>query len=81
VVTSYQSEVKAVSTQPKKAKSRVPRAEKADQRGRRIGVTVKDYERLSRRGSRHMAEALIARHNIRMKNLMRLPEVSTASEF
>lgn len=51
----------------------VERAAKADRRGRRVGSTVKDYERLAGRGSRLMAEALIARNNIRMKNLMELP--------
>ena len=58
----------------KKRRSHVERAEEADRRGRRVGITVKDYERLARRGPRRLAEALIARHNIRMKNLMQLPQ-------
>jgi hypothetical protein len=57
----------------KKNKERPRRAERADVRGRRVGTTVTDYERLAGRGPRHVGEALIARHNIRMTNLMDLP--------
>jgi hypothetical protein len=49
------------------------RAERADIRGRRVGIAVADYERLAGRGPKRVAEALIARHNVRMTNLMQLP--------
>lgn len=55
------------------AKRRPPRAERADTRGRKVGVTITDYERLAGRGPQRMGEALIARHNVRMSNLMQLP--------
>jgi hypothetical protein len=54
-------------------KKRPVRAERADVRGRRVGITLADYERLAGRGPQHIGEALIARHNIRMANLMKLP--------
>ncbi len=56
-----------------KPKKRQSRAERADVRGRRVGITVTDYERLAGRGPKRVAEALVARHNIRMTNLMQLP--------
>ena len=49
------------------------RAERADVRGRRVGITIVDYERLAGRGPKHVGEALMARHNVRMHNLMQLP--------
>lgn len=49
------------------------RAERADVRGRRVGITIVDYERLAGRGPKHVGEALMARHNVRMNNLMQLP--------
>ena len=59
-----------MAAKPKKSQSR---AERADVRGRRVGATVTDYERLAGRGPKLVAEALVARHNIRMTNLMQLP--------
>ena len=56
-----------------RAKSRQSRVERADARGRRVGITVTDYERLAGRGPKRVGEALIARHNVRMSNLMHLP--------
>lgn len=56
-----------------RGKNRQSRAEQADARGRRVGVTVTDYERLAGRGPNRVAEALIARHNVRMSNLLQLP--------
>ena len=52
---------------------RIKRAEIADRRGRRVGNSVLDYERVAQRGHRQFAETLIARHNTRMRNLMELP--------
>lgn len=59
-----------MAAKPKKSQNR---AERADARGRRVGGTVTDYERLAGRGPKLVAEALVARHNIRMTNLMQLP--------
>ena len=56
-----------------RANSRQSRVERADARGRRVGITVTDYERLAGRGPKRVGEALIARHNVRMSNLMHLP--------
>lgn len=52
---------------------RQQRAAEADRRGRRVKPTVRDYERVSRHNPQRLAEALIARHNVRMENLMNLP--------
>ena len=58
---------------PARQKDRWSRVRATEARGRRVGITVTDYERLAGRGPKRMAEALIARHNVRMSNLMELP--------
>lgn len=45
------------------------RASAAESRGRRIGPTVVEYEAVLPRGDSRVAEALISRHNTRMKNI------------
>jgi len=45
------------------------RAAAAESRGRRVGPTVAEYEVAALRGHRRVAEALISRHNVRMKNI------------
>lgn len=62
-----------VAAKPNRGHSRAERAKRADGRGRRVGSSVIDYERLAGRGPKRMAEALLARHNVRMTNLMQLP--------
>ena len=50
------------------------RAEKAEQRGRRLGNSLSDYEKaVAADGPRRVYEALISRHNQRMKNVADLP--------
>lgn len=50
-------------------------AAEADRRGRRVKPTVRDFERAARRSPKHLAETLLARHNVRMVNLMQLPSL------
>ncbi|OZC70960.1 MULTISPECIES: hypothetical protein [Nocardiaceae] len=50
------------------------KAKRKDDRGRRVGTNVRDYERMCGSGPDRLAETLIARHNVRMKNTEKLPD-------
>jgi hypothetical protein len=50
------------------------RAGKADRRGRRVGSELSDYQRVGGQGHQRLAEALIARHNLRMEMIQRAPD-------
>lgn len=54
-------------------KERERLALKAERRGQNTGDSLSSYEHAARVSSRRVAEALIARHNTRMKNLVALP--------
>lgn len=50
------------------------RAKSNDDRGRRVGTKVRDYERMCSAGSDRLAQTLISRHNMRMENTTRVPD-------
>lgn len=49
-------------------------AGKADRRGRRVGSELSDYQRVCGQGHQRLAQALIARHNLRMEMIQRAPD-------
>ncbi len=49
------------------------RADRAERRGGRRGTSLGDYEKIAQQESRHVVEALIARHNKRMMHLDQMP--------
>lgn len=51
-------------------------AHRAQRRAFRRGSSVSEYEALASLGSRHVLEAMIARHNQRMLNMEKLPPVA-----
>jgi hypothetical protein len=55
------------------------KAHAANRRGWRVKPVVADFERVSKLGERHLVEALIARHTLRMERISALPESYTSA--
>jgi hypothetical protein len=55
------------------------KAHAANRRGWRLKPVVADFERVSKSGERHLTQALIARHTLRMERIRALPDSYTSA--